>query len=80
MGGPLTTVVAWGRAALLAPSGRRARNELLFCLAGIPLGLVVAGAGVWLMVVALFVLLLSPSGSTPLWVAVAAFGLDLLGL
>jgi signal transduction histidine kinase len=80
MGGPLTTVVAWGRAVLLAPFGRRARNELLFCLAGIPLGLVVAGAGVWLMVVALFVLLLSPSGSTPLWVGVAAFLLDLLGL
>jgi signal transduction histidine kinase len=80
MGGPLTTVVAWGRAVLLAPFGRRARNELLFCLAGIPLGLVIAGAGIWLMVVALFVLLLSPSGSTSLWVAVAAFGLDLLGL
>jgi signal transduction histidine kinase len=80
MGDPLTTAAAWGRAALLAPLGRRARNELLFCLAGIPLGLVVAGAGVWLMVVALFVLLLSPSGSTPLWVGVAAFLLDLLGL
>jgi signal transduction histidine kinase len=80
MGGPLTTVVALGRAVLLAPLGRRARNELLFCLAGIPLGLVIAGAGVWLMVVALFVLLLSPSGATPLWVGVAAFGLDLLGL
>jgi signal transduction histidine kinase len=80
MGGPLTTVVALGRAVLLAPLGRRARNELLFCLAGIPLGLIIAGAGVWLMVVALFVLLLSPSGATPLWVGVAAFGLDLLGL
>jgi signal transduction histidine kinase len=80
MGGPLTTAAAWGRAALLAPLGFRARNELLFCLAGIPLGLVMAGAGVWLMVVALFVLLLSPSGSTPLWVAVTAFLLDLLGL
>jgi signal transduction histidine kinase len=80
MGDPLTTAAAWGRAALLAPLGRRARNELLFCLAGIPLGLALAGAAVWLMVVALFVLLLSPSGATPLWVGVAAFGLDLLGL
>jgi signal transduction histidine kinase len=77
---PLTTAVARGRAALLAPLGRRARHELLFCLAGVPLGLAVAGVGVWLMGVGLFVLLLSPSGSTPLWVAVAAFGLDLLGL
>jgi signal transduction histidine kinase len=80
MDAPLTTAVAWGRAALLAPLGLRARNELLFCLAGVPLGLVIAGAGVWLMVAALFVLLLSPSGATPLWVGVAAFGLDLLGL
>ena len=40
MGDPLTTAAAWGRAALLAPLGRRARNELLFCLTGVPLGLV----------------------------------------
>jgi signal transduction histidine kinase len=80
MGGPLTTAVAWGRAALLAPLGRRARHELLFCLAGIPLGLVAAGVVVWLMGVAGFVVLLSPSGSTPIWVAVVAFALDLLGL
>jgi signal transduction histidine kinase len=80
MGDPLTTAAAWGRAVLLAPLGRRARHELLFCLAGIPLGLVIAGAAVWLMVVALFVLLLSPSGATPLWVGVAAFFLNLLGL
>jgi len=80
MEGPLTTAAAWARAALLAPLGRRAGHELLFCLAGVPLGLVGAGVVVWLMGVAGFVALLSPSGSTPIWVAVVAFALDLLGL
>jgi signal transduction histidine kinase len=80
MGGPLTTAAARGRAALLAPLGRRARDELLFCLAGIPLGLAPAGLVVWLMGVAGFVALLSRNGITPIWVAVVAFALDLLGL
>ena len=52
MGGPLTPAVAWARAALLAPVSRRARNELLFCLAGVPLGLGLAGVVVWVMGVA----------------------------
>ena len=60
MGGPLTTAAAWVRAALLAPLGRRAGHELLFCLAGVPLGLVGAGVVVWLMGVAGFVALLYP--------------------
>jgi signal transduction histidine kinase len=80
MGGPLTTAVAWGRAALLAPLGRRARNELLFCLAGVPLGLVVVGVVVWLMAVALAVVVLSPSRPPTIRLAVAATVLDVLGL
>jgi signal transduction histidine kinase len=60
MGGPLTTAVAWARAALLAPVSRRARDELLFCLAGVPLGLGLAGVVVWVMGVAAAVLLLAP--------------------
>jgi signal transduction histidine kinase len=80
MSDPLTTAGAWARTALLAPFGHRARNELLFCLAGVPLGLCLAVAVVWLMGVAGFVALLSRSGSTPIWVAVTAFALDLLGL
>jgi len=81
MDDPLTTAVAWGRTALLAPFGRRARNELLFCLAGVPLGLVVAGIVVWLMAVALAVVVLSPPGRPPsIWVGVAATSLDVLGL
>ena len=81
MGGPLTTVVARGRAALAAPLGRRARNELLFCLAGVPLGLCVAGLVAWLLGVAWLVVLLSPpSRPTPTWVGVLALALDVAGV
>jgi len=80
MEAPLTPAVAWARAALLAPVGRRARNELLFCLAGVPLGLVVAGVVVWVMAVALTVVVLSPSRPPSIWLGVAALALDVAGL
>ncbi|MDF2741332.1 MAG: hypothetical protein K0S88_2702, partial [Actinomycetia bacterium] len=67
MGGPLIAAVAWARAALLAPLSRRARSELLFCLAGIPLGLGLIGVLVWVMAFAALVLLISPR-SDPAWV------------
>jgi Putative sensor/Histidine kinase len=67
MGGPLTAAVAWARAALLTPLGRRARSELLFCLAGIPLGLCLIGVLVWVVAFAALVLLVSPR-SDPAWV------------
>jgi signal transduction histidine kinase len=73
MEGPPTTAVAWGRAALLAPLGRRARNELLFCLAGVPLGLGLAVVVVWLMAFAASVALLSPRYQST-WVAAVALG------
>ena len=81
MGGPLTTAVAWARAALLAPVSRRARNELLFCLAGVPLGLCLLVVVLWLMAVALMVVVLSPPSRSPsVWVGVAALALDVLGV
>ena len=55
MGRLLTRTVALARAVLLAPLSRRSWNELLFCLAGVPLGLVVAGVVVWVMAVGLLV-------------------------
>jgi signal transduction histidine kinase len=69
MGGPLTAAVAWARAraALAAPLSRRARSELLFCLAGIPLGLCLIGVLVWVMAFAALVQLISPR-SDPAWV------------
>ena len=67
MGGPLTPAVAWARAALLAPVSRRARNELLFCLAGVPLGLCLVGVVVWVMGFAAVVMLISPR-SDQAWV------------
>jgi signal transduction histidine kinase len=73
MGGPLTTAAAWGRAALLAPLGRRARNELLFSLAGVPLGLGLAVVVAWLMAFAAAVALLSPRFEST-WVAAVAIG------
>ena len=73
MGDPLTTAVAWGRTVLLAPFGRRARNELLFCLAGVPLGLGLAVVVVWLMAFATVVALLSPRFEST-WVAGVALG------
>jgi signal transduction histidine kinase len=80
MGGPLTRAVAWVRAALLAPVSRRARNELLFCLAGIPLGLCLLVVVLWLMGVAAAVLLLSPPSGSMSWVGAVALPLDLLGV
>jgi signal transduction histidine kinase len=73
MDDPLTTAVAGGRAALQAPFGRRARNELLFCLAGAPLGLGLAVVVVWLMAFAAAVALLSPRFQST-WVAAVALG------
>jgi signal transduction histidine kinase len=80
MGGPLTPAVAWARAALLAPVSRRARNELLFCLAGVPLGLCLLVVVLWLMGVAAAVLLLSPPSGSMSWVGAVALPLDLLGV
>ena len=77
MGRPLPPPVAWARAALLAPVSRRARNELLFCLAGIPLGLGLAGVVVWLMGLTALVLLVAPR-SGQAWVTGAAIGTGLL--
>jgi signal transduction histidine kinase len=77
MGRPLPPPVAWARAALLAPVSRRARNELLFCLAGIPLGLGLAGVVVWLMGFTALVLLVAPR-SGQAWVTGAAIGTGLL--
>jgi signal transduction histidine kinase len=73
MEGPLTTAVAWGRAALRAPFGHRARSELLFCLAGVPLGLGLAVVVAWLMAFAAVVALLSPRFEST-WVAAVAIG------
>jgi signal transduction histidine kinase len=70
---PLTTATAWGRTVLLAPFGRRARNELVFCLAGVPLGLALAVVVVWLMAFATAVALLSPRFEST-WVAGVAIG------
>jgi signal transduction histidine kinase len=72
--------VAWARAALLTPVSRRARNELLFCLAGIPLGLCLLVVVLWLMGVAAAVLLLSPPSGSMSWVGAVALPLDLLGV
>jgi signal transduction histidine kinase len=72
--------VAWARAALLAPVSRRARNELLFCLAGVPLGLCLLVVVLWLMGVAAAVLLLSPPDGSMSWVGAVALPLDLLGV
>jgi signal transduction histidine kinase len=48
--GPVTSTTALARAALLAPFTRRARDELLFCLAGVLVGLAVLGVAVALLV------------------------------
>jgi signal transduction histidine kinase len=55
-GGPTGLV----RALLLAPSTRRARLEVLFCLAGIPLGLCVLVVPYWPVGFALLLTLLTP--------------------
>ena len=81
MGRLLTRMVAWARAVLLAPLSRRSWNELLFCLAGVPLGVVVVGVVVWLMAVGLAVVVLSPPPRPPpIWLGVAALALDVAGL
>jgi signal transduction histidine kinase len=81
MGRLLTRTVAWARAVLLAPLSRRSWNELLFCLAGVPLGAVVVGVVVWLMAVGLAVVVLSPPPRPPsIWLGVAALALDVAGL
>ena len=48
--GPVTSMSALARAALRAPLTRRARDELLFCLAGVLVGLAVLGVVVALLV------------------------------
>ena len=48
--GPVTSMTALARAALRAPFTRRARDELLFCLAGVLVGLAVLGVVVALLV------------------------------
>jgi signal transduction histidine kinase len=70
---------AMGAALLLEPFTRRTRRELLFCLAGIPLGLCVLVVPYLGVGVALAVALLAP-GSEPTWVAGVAAILALLGL
>jgi signal transduction histidine kinase len=70
---------AMGAALLLEPFTRRARRELLFCLAGIPLGLCVLVVPYLGVGVALAVALLAP-GSEPTWVGGVAAILALLGL
>ena len=79
MGRLLTRTVAWARAVLLAPLSRRSWNELLFCLAGIPLGLSLAGVVLWVMGVGALFILLSPRPELT-WVAVVASALDVLGV
>ena len=72
-GGP----AALARALVREPFTRRARLELLFCLAGIPLGLCVLVVPYWGVGFALAVALLAPAyGST--WVAGVAALLGLL--
>jgi signal transduction histidine kinase len=74
-GGP----AALARALLLAPFGRRARLELLFCVVGIPLGLLVLVVPYWGVGFAAAVGLLAPRyGST--WVAGVAALAGLLAL
>ena len=63
--------VAAARALLLEPFGRRARLELLFCLAGIPLGLCLLLVPYVISGPALAVALLSPEHDST-WVAAAA--------
>ena len=48
--GPVTSMSALARAALRAPLTRRARDELLFCLAGVLVGLAVLAVVVALLV------------------------------
>jgi signal transduction histidine kinase len=74
-GGP----AALARPLLLGPFTRRARRELLFCLAGIPLGLCVLVVPYLGVGVALAVALLTP-GDDLTWVAGVAAILALLGL
>ena len=62
---------AAARAALAAPFTRRARLELLFCLAGIPLGLCLLLVPYVISGPALAVALLSPEHDST-WVAAAA--------
>ena len=71
MVGPVTPVAALARAAVREPLGRRARRELLFCLAGIPLGLCLVVALAWVMGVVAVVALVAP-GSDSTWVAAVA--------
>src|SRR4029453_17499601 len=73
MEGPLTTAVAWGRAALRAPFGHRARSELLVCLAGVPLGLGLGGVGAWLGAFAAVGALVWPRFEST-WVAAVVIG------
>ena len=72
-GGP----AALARALVREPFTRRARLELLFCLAGIPLGLCVLLVPYWGFGFALAVVLLTP-GHEPTWVAGVATILALL--
>jgi signal transduction histidine kinase len=74
-GGP----AAVARALLLEPFTRRARRELLFCLAGIPLGLCVLVVPFWGAGFALVLALLAPRYEST-WVAAVAMILGLLAL
>ena len=67
MGGPPDPGRGRGRAALLASVGRRARNELLFCLAGVPLGLCLLVVVLWLMAAASCSCCRRPDGPCPGW-------------
>jgi signal transduction histidine kinase len=68
---PVTSAAALARAAVREPLGRRAHRELLFCLAGIPLGLCLVVALAWVMGVVAVVALVVP-GSDSTWVAAVA--------
>jgi signal transduction histidine kinase len=75
--GPVTPMIALARALVREPFSRRARRELLFCLAGIPLGLCVLVVPYWGVGFALAVALLAP-GYELTWVAGVAAILALL--
>jgi signal transduction histidine kinase len=64
-------VAAAARAVILEPVGRRARRELLFCLAGIPLGLSLFLVPYWIAGPALAVAVLAPRYDST-WVAAVA--------
>jgi signal transduction histidine kinase len=79
MVGPVTPVAALARAAVREPLGHRARRELLFCLAGIPLGLCLVVALAWVMGVVAVVALVAP-GSDSTWVAAVAMAAAVLAV